>query len=57
MKNLFKKIIRSLYCVNIPCAICGKSMSVKIWHSFRNTGTYFCDECGNALSKKLNCDK
>ena len=54
MKKLFKRFIQSLYCADIPCCICGKLMPIKIWHSFRNSNTYFCTECGNDLAKKLN---
>lgn len=54
MKNLFKKLIRSLYCVNIPCAVCGEPMPVKVWHSFRSADTYFCKECANDFCRQMN---
>jgi hypothetical protein len=57
MKNLFKKLLQSLYCVNIPCALCSTPMSIKVWYSFRGADTYFCQECVNAVCKKLTYNK
>ena len=54
MKNLLKKLLRSLYCVDIPCAVCGESISLKVWYSFRRSNTYFCYECANSIFKKLD---
>jgi len=53
MKISIKKIIQSLYCVNVPCAICGEPLTVKIWYSFRNAGTYFCNDCAEDICRQL----
>ena len=51
---MFRKIIQSLYCVDVDCAICEKSLKIKLWHSFRNAATYFCEECGETLITTFN---